>query len=553
MHRTRSQAAPGPVMLLMLLAAFSLAWFMAIGERDLIRPDEGRYAEISREMVASGDWLTPRLNDFKYFEKPALQYWATAAAFTLFGITEWTARLWTALTGFAGVLLVWFTGMRLYGRAAGLAAAAITGSSLLYVFMGHFNTLDMGLSGFLTLSLCAFLLAQSDAQDDAGRRRWMWTAWTGAALAMLSKGLVGLVIPAGALVFYLLWQLDWRMIKRLQLLSGTALLLAITAPWLVAVSLENREFFHFFFIYEHFERFLSKVHGRYEPPWYFIPVLLAGMLPWTLSLLPALWRAVRRQSGHFQPGRFLIAWSAFIFLFFSASGSKLPSYLLPMVPALALLIGHYLTQAGARALLWQTLPVLVPGIALMALAPRITGRAEPDLPVELLQHYVPWLMATGAVAVLGVTACAVLALRGRRQAAIISLAAAGLVAGQLPVIGHDSLSPVYSAHGIIQTARPQLSADAPFYMVNTFDHTVPFYLGRTVTMVRYTDELEKAISWEPHKFIPDLDGFARAWSAEGPAFAMFNPPDLVQFRRTHPAVPMIEIARDPRRVIVKKP
>ena len=128
-----------------------------------------------------------------------------------------------------------------------------------------------------------------------------------------------------------------------------------------------------------------------------------------------------------------------------------------------------------------------------------------------------------------------------------------ITSGQLPVIGHDSLSPVYSAHGIIQTARPQLSADAPFYMVNTFDHTVPFYLGRTVTMVRYTDELEKAISWETHKFIPDLDGFARAWSAEGPAFAMFNPPDLMQFRRTHPAVPMIEIARDPRRVIVKKP
>jgi 4-amino-4-deoxy-L-arabinose transferase-like glycosyltransferase len=553
MDTTRSQAAPGPVMLLMLLAAFSLTWFITIGERDLIRPDEGRYAEISREMVASGDWLTPRLNDFKYFEKPALQYWATAAAFSLFGISEWTARLWTALTGFAGVLLVGFTGMRLYGRAAGLAAAAITGSSLLYVFMGHFNTLDMGLAGFLTLSLCAFLLAQSDTQDAAGRRRWMWAAWAGAALAMLSKGLVGLVIPAGALVFYLLWQRDWRLLTRVHLLSGGALLLAITAPWLVAVSLENKEFFHFFFIHEHFERFLSKVHGRYEPPWYFIPVLLGGMLPWTLSLFPALWRAARRQAGHFQPGRFLIAWSAFIFLFFSASGSKLPSYILPMVPALALVTGHYLTQAGKRALLWQALPMLLPGVALMALAPRLTSRAEADLPLELLQHYIPWLVATGLVAVLGVAVCAVLALKGRRLAAIISLATTGLIAGQLPVIGHDSLSPVYSANGIIQSVRPQLSADTPFYVVNTFDHTLPFYLGRTVTMVRYTDELEKAIAWEPHKFIPDIDGFARAWSKPGPAHALFSPPDLEQFRRTHPEVPMVEIARDPRRVIMSKP
>src|SRR5665811_1872873 len=129
---------------IMLLLAFTAIWFSNLEYRKLVNPDEGRYAEIPREMVASGDWITPRLNDIKYFEKPALQYWATAAAYTVFGEHQWTARLWTALTGFAGILLVWFAGLRLFGREAANYAAILLGSSMLYSLMAHINTLDMG-------------------------------------------------------------------------------------------------------------------------------------------------------------------------------------------------------------------------------------------------------------------------------------------------------------------------------------------------------------------------------------------------------------------------
>ena len=547
-----SEPLPRRVTLLILLCLFGLAWFVTIDYRDLIRPDEGRYAEIAREMVASGDWLTPRLNGFKYFEKPALQYWATAAAFTAFGINEWTARLWTALTGFAGVLMVYFTGARLFGHAAGLNAAAVAISSFLYVFIGHFNTLDMGLTFFLTLSLCAFLLAQSDAQDRSGRRLWMLCAWGAAGLAVLSKGLVGLLLPGGALFVYLVWQRDWSLLRRLHVVSGAALLLLISAPWFIAVSLENREFFHFFFIHEHFERFLTKVHGRYEPPWYFIPVLLIGMAPWTLSLFPALAQAARREATAFQPGGFLLAWCVFIFVFFSASGSKLASYILPLIPALALLIGRYLTVARPGALLWQCLPLVPVGLAIAVLAPRIVERADETLPVDLLANYVPWLVLTGISLIAGTLTCAAFERQGRRTAAVISLAAGGLAVGQLPVAGHDNLTPVYSAYEIVETVKPLLKADAPFYVVDTFDHSLPFYLGRTVTMVHYKDELEIAISWEPDKFIPDLASFEKAWAADREAYAMFNPRDFEAFR-TMRHLPMQEIARDPRRVIVKKP
>src|SRR2546423_14326121 len=138
--------------LLALLAAFSLLWFCNLGYRHLVKPDEGRYAEIPREMVASGDWLTPRLNGYKYFEKPPLQYWVTAAAFTAFGKNEWAARLWTGLTGFLGVLLVFWAGKRLFAPPAGLFGAAVAASCALYVAIGHILTLDMALTFFMSAS-----------------------------------------------------------------------------------------------------------------------------------------------------------------------------------------------------------------------------------------------------------------------------------------------------------------------------------------------------------------------------------------------------------------
>jgi len=155
----------------MLLVVFGFIWFSNLEYRKLINPDEGRYAEIPREMVASGDWTTPRLNDIKYFEKPALQYWATAMAYTLFGEHQWTARLWSALTGLLGVLMTFYTGRRLFGEETGWNAALVLGSSLLWVLIAHVNTLDMGVAFFLSAAVCAFLLAQDDAADARARRR----------------------------------------------------------------------------------------------------------------------------------------------------------------------------------------------------------------------------------------------------------------------------------------------------------------------------------------------------------------------------------------------
>ncbi len=155
-----------------LVIVFALVWFSNLEYRKLIRPDEGRYAEIAREMVMSGDWITPRLNDLKYFEKPPLQYWATAAAFRIFGESHWGARWWPATTTFACVLLMFWAGRRLFDEEVGLTAAAL-GSCTWILINAHFNTLDAGLTAFLTAGLLGFLLAQRPGATPAANRNWM--------------------------------------------------------------------------------------------------------------------------------------------------------------------------------------------------------------------------------------------------------------------------------------------------------------------------------------------------------------------------------------------
>ncbi len=539
--------------LLILFVAFAAAWFCNLGYRHLAKSDEGRYAEIPREMVASGDWLTPRLNGYKYFEKPALQYWATAAAFSAFGQTEWAARLWPGLTGFFGVLLVFWFGNRLLGPPAGLYGAAVVASSAIYVSIGHMLTLDMGLTLFMSASVFSIALAQRDQASEAERRRWMLLAWAAAALAVLSKGLIGIVLPAGAVALYVLVERDWKILARLHVAPGALLFLAIAAPWFVAVSIVNPEFFRFFFIHEHFERFLTRVHRRDEPAWYFIPVLLAGVLPWILSLFPALWRAWRRSpDAAFQPKRFLLLWCALVFVFFSASGSKLASYILPIFPALALLIGSTLASSGPRFALAQAAVAGLLALALATAASQVLRFATGRLPAELLADYTSWLLAAAVVLLAAAAVSAWLALHARPQAAALALALGGFVSVQVATSGYEELSPAYSAYHIVQKIRDQLKPDVPFYVVHAFDHTLLFYLGRTVTMVGFKDELAQPIAWEPKSFLPDSAAFARAWEGDPEAFAMFNSHFLAGFLETHP-LSMRIVARDARRVIVTKP
>lgn len=538
----------------LMLLAFALVWFGNLEYRKLIRPDEGRYAEIPREMVVSGDWVTPRLNDLKYFEKPPLQYWATAVAYEVFGEHQWTSRLWAALTGFMGVLLVWFTGMRLFGREAGMYAALLLGGSMLYSMMAHINTLDMGVTFFITLGICALLLGQKE-ELPGSRRNWMLLAWAALALAVLSKGLMGVILPGAALFIYSLLNRDLVVWKRMYWITGLVVFLLVAAPWFVLVIKANPEFFERFFIYEHFQRFTSKVHGRYQPWHYFVPVLLMGMLPWTVLMFDTLlrtWRGSAQEAKSFSAERFLLVWVVFIYLFFSASGSKLSSYLLPMFPALALLMGKQITAMSARRLFWLTVPVLVLVALLLGIVPVLAERdADTPMQTEMYRNYARWVQAAAAIWLAGTAAALWSLRRDRKMVAVAVLAFASLLASQIATSGYNTIARERSSHILADAIRPQIKPDAPFYSVYCYEQTLPFYLKRTFTLVNFQDEMDFGIKMEPERWVPDVEELARRWATHEQAYAIVQAP-LFHLLQQQGMV-MQEIFRDEQYVVVKKP
>jgi 4-amino-4-deoxy-L-arabinose transferase-like glycosyltransferase len=544
--------------ILLLVLVLAVVWFVPLGWRHLLPSDEGRYAEMAREMFLTGDWITPRYNGYKYFEKPPLQTWANALTFAWFGIGEWQARLYTALTGFAGVLLIGFTGARVFNAATGVFAAIVLATSPYWNLMGHFNTLDMGLSFWMELTLCALLLAQRPNLPTGQVRLWMWLCWASMALAVLSKGLIGVILPGAVLVLYTLIARDWAVWKRLHLIGGVILFFAIVTPWFVLVQERNPEFLNFFFIVQQFKRYLTPEQNRPGAFYYFVPVILVGFLPWLSVSVQSIRHALRlpRQPNGFSPVTMMLVWTVFIFLFFSASHSKLLSYTLPSAPALALLIGLYLPLV-TPAMLRRHLAGYAVFLVVAAIGALFMSRFGDDRnPTELYVAYRVWVLAALGVA-FALTLAAMWLNRHSRTGIVGATAmfgAAWLLLGTIAGTGHDVFGRLSSGAPLapaIKAAIAKLPPDTPFYSVGVLDHTLPFYVDHTMIMVEHPDELAFGVSVEPQKWVPTVDEWEKRWDADRYALALLPPARYDALLAQH--VPMQIVARDSRRVIVEKP
>ena len=538
---------------LWLLVAAAVAVFVDNANRPLANPDEGRYSEISREMAASGDWVTPRLNGIKYFEKPPLQYWASALAFRAFGENEVAARLYVFACGIATLLLAGYTARRLWGPGPALATMMVLAASPYFVALGGTVTLDMGLTLWTTLALCAFLIAQGPGTDPRRQGAWMLAAWAGTALAVLSKGLVGLVFPTAAMFLYVLVRRDLEPLRRLQWLPGLGLFLAITAPWFVAVSIANPEFPRFFFVHEHFERFLTHTHRREQPWWYFLPILAIGFLPWMFALPSALAHAWEREAGTraFRPMLFAFLWVAFIVAFFSASGSKLPTYILPAFPALALVLGRYLAEAPSRRLAALLAPATLLALGLAWAAWHMPGRAKEEWTRALYQSAMNFTLEGAAILLATVVAGVFLLLRERRILAIVTVAVGTMLMIERGAEAFDVFSPRQSGIAVAEKIRPWLARGARVYSVMHYDQSVPFYIGRTVTLVEYRDEFGPGLAAEPAKAIASFAEFGVDWLRPGEALAIMQP-SLLELLDEE-GLPFQVLHKDPRRVLIRKP
>ncbi|MCU6433395.1 glycosyltransferase family 39 protein [Undibacterium sp. Jales W-56] len=542
-----------PTTLWLIALVFLLAWLYMLGARTLVPTDEGRYAEMAREMVATGDWITLRLNGIKYFEKPPLQNWMNAISFELFGLGEWQARLWTGLCGLLGIAVTAYAGFKVFNRRIGISAALILGSSFLWFGLGHINTLDMGLSGMMTLSLCGLLLAQRPDASAAEQRYGMLLCWVGMALASMSKGPIGLVLPGAALVIYTLATRDWALWSRLHLGKGLLVFFVITAPWFILVWQKNPEHPYFFFIHENFQRFTSKVHHREGAWYYFFPILILGILPWLGLLLQGLWSGLREQatSKSFQPKKMLLIWSVFIFVFFSMSGSKLPSYILPIFPALALLIAAQLERASLMSLRVTTVLFGLLGLAGLIFAGKVGGLTTLAYEIPLYQAYEPWAYAAAAIALAG-GALATYLVGRNKDAAVLTLAVASFIAWQALFLGHEPLGRYSAGLQHVAAIQAELTPTTPIYAVGRYEQALPFYLQRTLILVEHPDEMEFGLQQQPELWIPKRADFVAKWrdySVSGKAAVAIIRTDIYE-KFVQEQVPMRVIGQDPRRVIV---
>ena len=536
--------------LVLLLAAL---WFVKLPGRPLAHPDEGRYAEIPREMVATGDWVTPRLNGFAYLQKPPLQYWATAAAYEVFGVAEWTARLWTALAGLLAVLATWFAGRRLLGRDAGAYGALALLASPYFVVMSGVNTLDMGVSLFLSGAVFSYLLSRQTTEPRAGRR-WMLVAWAAMALAVMSKGLIGVVLPLATLAAYAIWHRQPGAIARLYLLPGLALFAAITVPWFVLAARANPDFLEFFFLHEHFQRFTSTVHNRTGPLWYFVPIVALAVAPWIAPAAAGLVRAWRSQpdGGAVSTRRFLLFWCVIVFAFFSVSQSKLPAYILPIVPALALLAGDALAGGALRRPAFAlAVGVMAFGVAMFVATETLEARHLGAALSSIYEAFSMWSepAALALVVVAGIGLYWVDRTAPRRVIVALLLACYGALS--LGMVGYGELAPTRSARALAAQIERIGPPEAPVYSVQMYDQTLPFYLGRLVEVAAFTGELGPGIRADPARHLATLDEFRARWRADRAAFAVMPPDTFETLLRE--GLPMILLAGDAKKVLVRKP
>lgn len=527
----------------------AIAFFWGLASTGLVDETEPLFAEAARQMYETGDWITPYFNEVTRFDKPPLVYWLMAIGFHLFGVSEWTVRLPSALSGAALVGMGFYT-LRRFGFARpalatayaeggtadqpprlarlsqrSLGWSAAIGSAIVAlhpetIVWGRIGVSDMLLSGCIGTTLFAFFLAYAQPDFPQRQRNWYLTAYGLMALAVLAKGPVGLVIPGLIVLVFLIYLGEWRILwQEMQIVKGGLLFLLLTVPWYVAVIAANGQaYIDSFFGYHNFERFTSVVNNHAAPWFFYFLVVAVGFLPWS-PLLPwamARLRPWQRRYWQQQPrqgrlGLFALAWFLTIFVFFTVAVTKLPSYVLPLMPAAGLLVGlafsdrHCPDPASPQGGWGWTLSAaanigffIVLAIAALY-SPNWMGDdpAMPDLPEQVrASGIMVWAgVIWGGAAIVGVGLWITRRLRW--------LWAVNLVAFTGFIL--FSILPAYQlADEVRQAPLRDIAAEIltvregnePLYMVGFMKPSLVFYTQTTVTYVQKPEQFPEAMATE---------------------------------------------------------
>lgn len=326
-------------------------FFYGLGNYGLLAKDEPRYAGCALEMIENNDFIAPKFNFKDRFDKPALYYWLIAASYKAFGIDSFTSRVPSAICAILLVLFTWYTTSKVLGKIAGLLSAMVLATSIEYIFLGRRAATDIALCLFFSSSLFSMYLGYFYKD---WKIKILWTILSGifAGLAILTKGPIGLILQLLILTIFLIYrkQLNFKHLKIYFMISAIAL--AVSLPWYITVhKATNGGFTKDFFFTHNLERFTSVVGEHPGPFWFYIPILAAGFMPWTLFFIPALFNLTKRfkKKSFNRFIAFCLIWTCIIFLFFSASKTKLFTYILLLFPAISIITGYSLAIIGKKS------------------------------------------------------------------------------------------------------------------------------------------------------------------------------------------------------------
>ncbi len=493
------------IMLAAVLVLLSYVFlFHGIGGYSLKEPDEGRYAEIPLEMIERGDWVVPHLNSVRYFEKPPLFYWAVAASYTIFGISEWSFRFPNALSAFLCIAVLYFALRRRFPEEEAFISSVVLLSSFGFFAMARIVTLDMFFTFLLFCALTSFIGYYKE------RKRWLLYAFYAAlGLATLTKGPVCVILAGITIIMFLITERNLTFLRELKPLRGLAIYAVITLPWIVAMALREKEFLYFFFIDQHVLRFLTSKHKRSGPVYYFLPVLFAGFLPWSVLVPRSIVSAWKNSEL-----RFFAIWAFVVFVFFSLSGSKLPPYILPAFPALSILIGHLFYNCWGNLIkqrIEATIYMVIFGIfAVSALLPSnglfnayINGISEEapiimkdlrsfSIAVSLSSFVIFCLLVVRRLNTFSILFCLF---------SLFSLFLVSAIISNAPLL--DRVNTTKGLAAIIDQRR---TGQDTIVNYASFDQTLPFYTRSKVTIASYKGELEMGSRYEDTKDIFINDG-----------------------------------------------
>lgn len=476
----------------LLLGIFVLAIFYLylahLGSYHLMDPDEGRYNQIPHEMLLSGDFVTPHLNGVEYFEKPAFQYWFTAIMMKIFGVTEFAGRILPALSAIGCVGLVGFLGTMMYSRKVGLLASAILATSCLNLIVASINILDMALTLFMTACMVFFY-----AFEHTEKKKWLVAFYIAMGFGVLTKGLVAIILPFGILFWYTILTKRPRLFLKLFYLPGILAFLIVTVPWFYLVCQANHDFFYFFFVREHFLRFTTKMHDRFQPWWFFIPFVIIGMLPWTGFLLSLFSKkgVIRKTTS--QRNRFdiifLLLWFFIIFIFYSISDSKLVPYIMPCWMPLAILIAASIKRFEDENS-WLCHSFLINSILCLAFVGALVGYVLSSNYLTIDEFIAEGGLLT-ATLFIGTIASIFVWIKTKRFRCTVSVLC---VMGFFFGLGlHDVQQQVHnnqSAYYVSQKINELNPQDALIVNYGDFYHGIPYYTNQRVALADFKGELE---------------------------------------------------------------